>query len=647
MITSLAIALAVSQPPTAWFGPETVAFPAHVSGNPYDPDENDAWVVFKGPGGLSERRLAYFDAGSWKSVLVAHRTGTYTASLVLNGKTLSAAKPVTLRTTLGDGFVRVGGHWGFQYDSGRLYWPLGHNLGWQSPNNPDLTQFLATMGHNGINWSRIWACPWDGKNPWWPAEGNKVPLGQLWPKAIQRWDSIVQAADKAGVHFQFVLFHHGEFSSTTDSNWKENPWNAANGGFLKNPEDFFTDGHAKKLAKEWVRYAVARWGYSPAVMAWEIFNEVQWTDGIHKIPDEVGKWHDEMAAYIRSIDAVHHLVTTSSSEQKMPVFRSVDYWQPHGYPARVAPMVLGAKSPDKRPLFFGEVGPGQLRGGKATQVLAVRDGIWSGLFALQAGAAEYWSWDLVPMYNLHREYALARQILTESRVLSETNLKQVTLDLDAGLGGDLHMAPGGGWEATRQFEFSLPEDALMGMGKLSSFFQGKGHPEFRLHPITFRFHAPKSGKIVFGVTGNSGSGGNLKVGVNGVPAAERSWAAGATVRGIDRLEAVYPAGEVVVTLDNDGPDWVQLGSIDIAGMAPKAMATAIADRNMLIARLERNVASTVSVRIAGSIVDGRYQGMITDLETGAQHKVALTFRNGRATTRVDVPGADCILWIRR
>ncbi|MFX8984415.1 hypothetical protein ABTN17_20810, partial [Acinetobacter baumannii] len=85
------------------------------------------------------------------------------------------------------------------------------------------------------------------------------------------WDDVIRGAEDGSVKFQFVLFHHGPWSTTVNSNWKENPLNAANGGWLKQPEQFFTDDRAKRLARSWIRYAVARWGASPSVMAWELF----------------------------------------------------------------------------------------------------------------------------------------------------------------------------------------------------------------------------------------------------------------------------------------------------------------------------------------------------------------------------------------
>ena len=140
----------------------------------------------------------------------------------------------------------------------------------------------------GLNWTRIWSNSWDGKNPYVPqSTATKIPLGTMYEPALDRWDMILNECEKDDIKFQFVLFHHGEFSTTTDPNWREHPWNKANGGFLADPTDFFINPQAKELSKEWFRYAVARWGHSPAIMAWELFNEVQWVDAAKLHPERL------------------------------------------------------------------------------------------------------------------------------------------------------------------------------------------------------------------------------------------------------------------------------------------------------------------------------------------------------------------------
>lgn len=94
--------------------------------------------------------------------------------------------------------------------------------------------------------------------------------------------------------------------------------------------NFATDPTAKEYQKRWLRYAVARWGHSPAIMAWELFNEVEWVDAVQTDRDwpTVICWHAEMAAFLRELDPYHHLVTTSAAWEQPELYRAMDYFQP-------------------------------------------------------------------------------------------------------------------------------------------------------------------------------------------------------------------------------------------------------------------------------------------------------------------------------
>ncbi len=627
----------------SWFGPAEGTLDVRFSGNPWDPEENDVRVRFRGPNGASEERHAFYDGSRWRVRLVAKAPGEYRGEVWRNGKK-AEAPIVTLRLerSLPKGFVRRGGPWGFLHDDGSLYWPIGFNLGWQSPGLPDMTETLEEMGRNGLNWSRIWACHWDGKNPWWPNDPSvKLPSGEFWPKALDRWDQLVSAAEEAGVRFQMVLFHHGQWSTRTNPNWNENPWSKANGGFLDRPNDFFTDPEAKRRAKAWLRYAVARYGHSPAVLSWELFNEVEWVDAIvDGQREEVGRWMDEMSEYIRSIDPYRHLVTTSS-HMDLPIYRKADYYQPHGYPPSVSAMVLSAVQPGDKPLFFGEVGPGDLGGDRLTQVDAVRGGIWSALFARHAGAGQYWTWDHVYRDRLMPEFRRAAEILRSSGILGQTGLSPLKPDLGAGQGGDLALRPGAGWEPTRQFDFVLPRQAA-DVGRFSSYFQGRAHPEMRREPVRLRFEAQNPGEVRIRTIGLSNSGGDLTVMVNGRVAAQRAYRRRADLT--EELVARFPSGSVEVVLDNDGPDWVQIGSIVITGIAERASAMGIGNQRLALLRVQRNDEDSAKLRLhLPRIVAGEEAEVeVHNLDSGARSKVRVRQPGGE----FELAARDAILVVR-
>ena len=623
-----------------WYGPQTVSFNLEAAGNPYDPVKNDVQVEFRGPGGAVERRLAYYDDGVWKATLLAHAKGEYKPTVLYNGQKGPSLAPVELSRLQPGGFVRLGGLKEFRLDDGRPYWPLGYNLAWSNDEVPNLAAQLTKMGADGLNWARVWADHWDGKNPYWKEGETPKVAGPMIPSVLAKWDGIVQAADASGVRIQMTLFHHGPWSTRTDSNWKENPWNAANGGFLKTPNEFFTHPRAKALAKAWLRYAVARWGASPSVMAWELFNEVQWTDEIvDKKAEVVGRWHDEMADYLRSLDPYAHLVTTSS-DLDLPIWRKADYLQPHTYPPSVEGALAAAPKADK-PLFFGEFGPGQFNNpDRAVQVAAIRDGIWTAFLSLQAGSGQYWSWDLVAKMDLEPEFARAASLLREIGPDHE-GFETKAVALGAPLGGDFSALPGMGWGTSTQYAFRLPEEAP-DLGRLSSFLQGKAHPEMQKEPIAFTFTAPKATTMTIQVTGVADGGGSLTVDADGFKGTT-DFAAGTKLTQPRTLEYRISAGTHRVVLTNEGPDWVTLGRISIPGIAPKATARAVSDGRRAVVRVKGEKGLSVSLDGLG-LKDGRYAAHLADLD-GGDTTVPLVFKGGKSR-RVTLPGADTVIVVK-
>ena len=641
--------------PTSWYGPVTVQFDHQVPGNPYDATVNDLRVRFTGPG--EETRLAFYDDGVWKAVLVARNPGTYQAQLIQNGSVVEGeTTEVTIRPEqrLARGFLRIDpATRRFRFDDGTWYFPVGYNLGWQTPNLPDITADLAWKAENGINWTRVWACHWDGKNPFVFNEPAELELGWMIPTALDRWQQIVDACERHGVRMQFVLFHHGLFSTRVNPNWDMHPWNTRNGGFLENPMEFFVDPLAKKLSKNWLRYAVARYGHSPGIMAWEIFNEVEWVDSRNASRwGEVTAWHRVMSDYLRSIDPHNRLVTTSSIECH-DLYASADFWQPHVYPQDVWSAIYGAYQPADKPTFFGEFGPGATLDA-AGERLAVRDGLWAGVFAGHAGAGQYWFWDRVHQHNLMPEFRVATRILEQSGFAERSTARPYRLRVSAPVGGDLTFSPAAGWTASTKFDFNLPQDATAAeLLKLSGFFQSQtgNNRALQPEPLTLRFRSSRAGTAQIHVGSISAAGAHLEVTVNGRVVLTRSWPGGGRETPFNQtLEVPIPAGQVAMVLTNRGADWFTLSRVTIPGVAPQATVHAIGDESRALVRVRRSpgAADVVHVGITGlGIHGGPIEMVVTDLDTGTERT-----RRGRVARGTLVGGfttdrADQILSLRR
>jgi hypothetical protein len=613
----------------AWFGPATVSFSADRSGNPFSPEEADAKVVFMG-GGKKIERLAYWAKDKWHATLAAPTGGVYTAQFILNGRLEGEKVKLRLDPAKDGEFVKLD-RLRFKLTSGKPYIPLGHNFGWES-RDATFPKQLGDMAAAGINWTRIWACSWDGKNPYIPQEETtKIALGSMYEPALDRWSMIVDECEKHNIKFQFVLFHHGMYSTTTDSNWRTHPWNKANGGFLEKASDFFTDPTAKRLSKAWLRYAVARWGHSTSIMAWELFNEVQWVDKV-KEPggwDVVAAWHKEMAAYLRSIDPYKHLVT-SSSEVDPKVYSPMDYEQPHTYPPSVYGALLGAKLPADKPLFFGEFGG---PGGTVTEIDSLREGFWGGLLGGHAGPGAYWFWDRAYRDKLYPEYARQSKILPRTAFAQNPDAIPGPIVVSGAPEANLTLRPGRGWAPTEQYVYDLPTAAATGaLPQLSGYIQGaKGaNRKMMAEPIRLRFRSPRAaeGKIIIGQV--SRQGGGLTVKVNGIEVVSKEWAGNGAENQV-RFNAPlpFPAGDVVIEIDNPGADWVTLDSVTLPGVGYGVSAVALRGPRYALARLKWSSHGAGPKTLSlPKLPNGMYEVRQFDLDTAKEKVSQVKFVNG-------------------
>ncbi len=626
----LLIALTILAP--TWYGPATVNQALPTTGNPFSPTENDMHVVFTGNGKEIDR-LAYYAKGEWHATLSTNKGGNYTARFILNGKPIGSPVTVPLQPAKDGDFVKLD-KTRFKLTSGKPFIPFGHDFGWQNGADATYEKQLKDMHDAGLNWSRIWADSWDSKNPYYPPDKTAAPkLESMYEPALDRWDMVVDQCEKNDIKFQFVLFHHGLFSTTTDANWSGHPWNTKNGGFLADPTDFFINPECKKLTKQWLRYAVARWGHSPSIMAWELFNEVQWVDAckLHpeRIPDVVA-WHKEMGDYMRSIDPYHHLVTSSSGESlDARVFSTMDYLQPHTYPPSVYGAVLGSPVPKDKPLFFGEFGPGP----GSTAKMGIRDGFWGGLLSGQAGPAQYWYWDQVYRQNLYPEFARCAAVLKASGFAENPDAKPAPITVTGGVPSDLTLRPGRGWAPSKKFTYNLPADVSTGaLPLLSGYIQGaKGNNRATMmpEPLRFRFTARAAGEAHIRLGQSSKGGANVVVLLNGKQVLTKDYPnADRETRIREDIPVPFDAGENEITLDNQGSDRFTLDSISLPGIGTGVSAVALGSSRYCLARLTwSSLVDSASLSMPG-LRDGSYELTQFDLEKGTKKSRRVSVKGG-------------------
>ena len=565
---------------------------SNLTTDPFDYTVTDVRVQILQPDNSTVSLPAFFDGGTtWRVRHAPTMAGFYSISNVtMNGTPLSVAnlQPASWTVT---GFPTSAGYVlvdptnprRFITSNGRRYFPVGENMAWSSP-SANATNIFSKMGAAHENWSRVWMTHFYagnglGLNLDWPKVNNT--FGQLSLTVASNWDAIVAAADKAGIHFQMTLQHHGQYSTSVDANWAQNPYNTSNGGFLSNPTNFFTDTTARALTRRKLRYTVARWGYSPAIMAWELFNEVQFTDaaGDGNLAngqwDIVEAWHNEMAQFIRTNDVYHHLIT-SSSVLSEPLWDQTDYYQHHEYPSDLITGLRDAQditaSQQVAPDYAGECGI------DTTPHVGISPPIWAGIMSAQSGAAMPWYWDTIDPNNDYFLIQAAADFVTVSGLADENALTKSTPLVTGGAIGPLAFSPGGGWATATQDTFTVGDAAPDGIGSAPGYLQGFYHSSMTPDGYTFLVNYPQNGTFSVQVLQIARSGAGLEIFLDGNLRTNISFpSAGGDTSTNFTASISVSAGSHSINITNNGLDWILLGNLTlnpyVAGLGAYAIGT--------------------------------------------------------------------------
>jgi hypothetical protein len=574
---------------------EFVAPVTNLTPNPFT---RDIWVKVTTPSGKVLNVPAYYaDGGLYAIHLRPEETGTYHFGAVAEstrGKhtddlVVSLVTPAdihnTARTRLPGILINPKEPRQFMRSDGIPYLPVGSNLAWATGSSGDRLayygQAFRDFSKANLNWMRVWMAHWDGLNlDWLPADMGPSPRpGFISEQVAENWDQILDDAEENGVYVQMVLQHHGQFTSFNDSNWAENPWNAANpGGFLKSPADFFTDPNAAVITLVKYRYIVARWGWSPAIVAWELFNEVHWTDAFRNGHEaDVAHWHNTMATYIRSIDVYGHLITTSTENLDSPIYDKMDYYQPHLYSAN---LVAGARifnppySKLNRPAFYGEEGddheplPDEVK----KSGVDIMPPIWASIMGQGDQAAQPWDgWRLFEHKRLGELGAVYRFIAI-SKVSAEKWLQPFSAVVQSPQQVPLKIVAGEYWQHRAPVDMDYPVDGAepIDAGNVAATLVGTTASITEGYPYRAVYHLkmPAASTMTVRLDSAAPAGGSLHVSVDDALVASHQWAASKSAPDPSELEFQVGAGPHTLVLENTGPDWIGVSEVDLGLQVP-------------------------------------------------------------------------------
>jgi hypothetical protein len=608
--------------------------------DPFDFTATDVRARIVQPDNSTVSLPAFFDGGTtWRVRHAPAMAGTYNVSgITLNGSPLSVSglQPgswIVAGPPTDAGFIRVdpSNPRRFITGNGRRFFPRGEDVAWDVTDGDvthNVTNIFWLMGAAHENWSRVWMDHWDGKNLDWPPYGPTLPLGQLNLTVAQKWDSIVAAAEQGGIHFQMTLQHHGQYSTMVDANWAENPYDATNNigstnGFMSDPVEFFTNATAMALTERKLRYAVARWGYSTSIMAWELFNEVQYTDaGQTGQWGIIEAWHNQMATFIRSQDSYQHLITTSSDLTE-PIWDDCDYYTHHDYPSDVITGLEDAPdisaSQPVRPDFGSECAT------NGVPHLGVDAPLWAGLMNGQSGNEEPWWWDSIDGENDYIYFRAASDFVTLSGLGDQNALNKSAPLATGGADGPLSFAPSGGWATNTQDTFTVGDIAPEGIGSAPSYLQGYYHRSMTPDGYTFEVDYPQTGTFSVQVLQIASSGAGLEIFLDGNLETNISFPSAASDTSTNFTASIaVSAGSHSINIYDPGLDWILLGNITLDPYAPTLAAYAVGNSSFNatwvwnrtnVFNTDADAAVAGTVQVAG-LNNGTYAGTWWDTFAG-------------------------------
>ena len=344
---------------------------------------------------------------TWEARFTPQEKGKYTYFFryTQDGQVASESAPATFKSRRSklQGILHVRDNWTLVYDNGKPFRGVGINLCWESRTQDDSKFFsdlheqhdrfnfdamLPDFAKNGGNFTRMWICDWNfpiDRQTGFNNHRYEETTEYMNRSAVERLDHVVNLSDDLGIKIMLCM---GQGNVVAD-------------------QAFFTCPDAKVRYRNYLRYIVARWGYSPAIAMWEFFNEI---DNVqHNAPDGVipaeyiVAWHDEMSTYLAGLDPFQHIRTTSISHRDLEGLNdlaNLDINQKHIYNAtHVVPETIDAYiAKHNKPYIVGEVGY-EWDWSKNFDDFAdgmnmdFRRAFWYGLFSQTALTPMTWWWE--------------------------------------------------------------------------------------------------------------------------------------------------------------------------------------------------------------------------------------------------------------
>lgn len=243
----------------------------------------------------------------------------------------------------------------------------------------------------------------------WEAEVDRPPRGFYNPVDCFLLDELVIRAQENGLYLQLCLLTRDLYMEA-----------------MKDPASPAYE-HAIRDAQKLFRYAIARWGYSTSIAAWEYWNEMN-----PALPTD--QFYSAMGEYLAQADVYHHLRTTSTwgpsaKDCRHPQLDMADvhfYLRPSDkgrLEDEVEAVVertrwLREQAPHK-PAHLGEFGLANEKWGlteemqQSRALVDVHNELWASALSGASGTALSWWWERLDQRDVYSQYRPLSKFLTD------------------------------------------------------------------------------------------------------------------------------------------------------------------------------------------------------------------------------------------
>lgn len=274
----------------------------------------------------------------------------------------------------------------FVTETGEAWTPIGQNdaVSWpelaglfRRRDLPAVAEHLRWLKASGVTCLRLMLEYAQGQHRY-----IEKPVGRFVPNMVRLWDDLFALCEEIGLHI--LLTPYDTFFMWV--RWRHHPYNAKNGGPCSARRRLLSCPATRAAIKARLRFASDRWGASPALFAWDLWNETHPAHG-QDDPAIVAPFIAEVGGWLREYELARHgrahLQTVSIFGPDLvkhpllgePIFRheALDFANPHLYEKgtiddprdTVAPaLAVGrlmrkavGEARDMRPVFDSEHGP--------------------------------------------------------------------------------------------------------------------------------------------------------------------------------------------------------------------------------------------------------------------------------------------------